>query len=219
MSSSQVPYIDIHTHHSLNRKGVLALYSCRWGTEPLPLSEQPYWCGIHPWDVDSVSKDFLEKLMTTPTSGIGEIGLDFLPGRPDRFLQTVWFERQLEIAAKRSLPVMLHIVRAHSETIKLLNQYRDKIPTIIVHGFKGHFDLAKEYIRRGIMLSFGISTFQSPKTMDTFCRIPMTSLFLESDDKETDIPYLYNEFAHLRGIMTEDFKKQLFENYVKVFET
>ena len=213
---SEIPYVDIHTHRFPAPEGVFSLYSCRFGTESLP-GVGPYWCGVHPWDADRVLLECLDGLRSVPAAGIGEIGLDFLPGRPDRFLQTEWFERQLAVARERSLPVMLHLVRAHAEGLAMLDRYGKGIPAVIVHGFIGSPELAGEYVRRGGMLSFGERALRSLKTTEAFRRMPLSSLFLESDDRETDMPGLYAGFARLRGMTEEDLKERVFENYLKVF--
>ena len=80
------PFVDIHTHRNEMRPNVVAIRSIRLGKECIPTSSEPFSAGIHPWDCETVSSEWLDSLETLPVAAVGEIGLDFC--KPiDRTLQ------------------------------------------------------------------------------------------------------------------------------------
>ena len=77
--------------------------------------------GYHPSEVSKVSDLDLEKLEEQAKSdkvvGIGEIGLDYHYGKEDREEQIKLFEKQLTLAQKLDLPVVIHSRDATLDTI------------------------------------------------------------------------------------------------------
>ncbi|MFT4979842.1 MAG: TatD DNase family protein, partial [Myxococcota bacterium] len=114
-------------------------------------------CGLHPWaigdDVDTPLRQLHKMIEAGGVSAIGEIGLDRSKGRNQRAQQRVAFAAQLRLSAAVGLPVLLHIVRAHGAAFALLDEVPP--PGGVVHGFSGAPEVAAEYVRRGLFISFG----------------------------------------------------------------
>ena len=73
-------------------------------------------------------------------------------------------------------PLVIHLVKAMSELLKLKQQIKPANPWII-HGFRGKAALAEECLRHGFYLSFG------EKYQEEALRItPAGRLFLETDE-------------------------------------
>ena len=78
-----------------------------------------YCLGIHPWFVKEHREEDLQaledQLAERPERcvGLGECGLDRLHGTLDE--QQPWFERQVAIAARQELPLIIHSVKTHDE--------------------------------------------------------------------------------------------------------
>jgi TatD DNase family protein len=118
--------------------------------------------GVHPLYVMQATDADLaaleQQLVMHRPLAVGEIGLDGYPGAPDMTQQRTWFEAQLALAAKYSLPVLLHVRHAVEDVIQCLKRVqgqRQKIPGGIAHAFNGSENQAEQLIRMGFMLGFG----------------------------------------------------------------
>jgi len=212
-----IPYVDIHVHHTAPRPGVTALRTHRLGVgEPLP--EGPFVTGVHPWDVREVDPSALDFFGTPPSGlvGVGEIGLDFAREGLDRQRQFDWLDRQLALAERSALPVVLHCVHAYNEIQVELKKHR--LRAVLFHGFIGPPELAVQLVRQGYHLSFFPRSFRSTRTVEALKSIPAERLFLETDDDPAaSIEELYALAAAERRTSVEALKAVVFDNYERVF--
>jgi TatD DNase family protein len=159
-----------------------------------------YWAaGLHPWWIDEQLESLgvlkaelatalaplwqqLQLCMTqTGCVALGECGLDKTI-TTDFALQQQLLTVQLQIAKAMNKPVILHAVKAHSETLQLLKQQRLPLGGV-VHGFSGSIELAQAYWSLGFHLGVGgtISYARAQKTRATLAKMPLESLVLETD--------------------------------------
>jgi TatD DNase family protein len=86
--------------------------------------------GIHPHDASKVTDAAigrLEELAKHPkVVAVGEIGLDFYRNRSSKESQVHAFKRQLELASKSRLPVVIHSRNANDEVFEILREYTMK---------------------------------------------------------------------------------------------
>lgn len=150
-----------------------------------------YFClGVHPSCLNE-GMDILEKLVVDNLNNpkfiaIGEIGLDYYYGKENKEKQIEIFERQLEIAEKYNLPVVIHSREATLDTLNILKKYN---VTGVIHSFNGSLEIAKEYIKMGFKLGVnGIITFKNCKLKEVIRELELSNLVLE-----TDAPYLTPE--------------------------
>lgn len=188
-------YIDIHTHNP--REDVLS----------------PTMAGVHPWLAESGVglPDFSQ------CDIIGETGLDYAC-EVDRELQKSLFRRHLEAATKANKPVVLHVVRAVDDVLKILDEY-SALRGVIFHGFIGSWQQAERCIERGYYLSFGPRSLGSPKTCEVIAKMPQNLLFCETDAEHDkgNIEEVYREVAELRGVDIEGLITSIEENYNTIF--
>ncbi len=120
-----------------------------------------YALGIHPWYVtEAIQEQFtrLNKMLSkrrhdkSPVA-VGECGLDKIKNQ-NRTLQLSAFERHIIIAKERSLPLIIHSVRAHNEVLAMLRKHRPEKGGII-HGFYGSCEVAEQYLKLGFKLGTG----------------------------------------------------------------
>ncbi len=148
--------------------------------------------GYHPSEVDIITDEdliLLEKqLQADKVVGVGEIGLDYYYGRENKDRQIELFEKQLKIAEKCNLPVVIHSRDATYDTIKLLKKYS---VTGVIHCFSGSFETATEYIKMGFALGIGgVLTFKNSNLPDIISSIPLENIVLETDSPYlTPVPY------------------------------
>ncbi|MGC9022398.1 MAG: TatD family hydrolase, partial [Dissulfurimicrobium sp.] len=81
--------------------------------------------GIHPHDADSMSREAVKELERLASFqkvvAIGEIGLDFAKGYSPRARQRDAFVRQIDLALRLSMPVIIHDRDAHDEVLGILD--------------------------------------------------------------------------------------------------
>lgn len=133
----------------------------RFGGGVLPVfGLHPWWVIEHFLDIEiETAFERLESQLHLAVA-LGELGLDFGPrskGPEDRERQTQVFREQLKLADRFSKPIVLHIVRAHEEAIKVLQEHRVG-PGVgsnrgIVHSFSGDESAAAAYVQLGLGLS------------------------------------------------------------------
>lgn len=155
--------------------------------------------GIHPENVDTVTnKDlkFVEKNLSNPKIvAIGEIGLDYHYTSDNKEKQQELFKKQLDLASKYHLPVVIHTRDAINDTYNILKQYKLKGT---IHCFSSSLEMANKFIKLGYKIGIGgVLTFKNAKKLqDIVQNIELKHILIE-----TDSPYLSPE--PLRGKKNE----------------
>ena len=149
--------------------------------------------GIHPSDAQQltdIDADLaeIETMLLDPDNkavALGEIGLDYHYPDTDKELQLSVFDRQMQMARRLALPVVIHDREAHADVMDIVRRYPDVKG--IFHSFSGSAEMAKELIRLGYMISFsGTVTFTNARRVVEACAaVPMEHILIE-----TDAPYL-----------------------------
>ena len=105
--------------------------------------------GFHPEVTNEITDADLEWLEKTIINnkkvvGVGEIGLDYHYDDSNKKEQIVLFEKQLELAKKLNLPVVIHSRDANSDTIRVLKKH-DVSGVIHCFGFSVNLFLLSFY--------------------------------------------------------------------------
>ena len=116
---------------------------------------------------------------------VGEIGLDYHYDLDPREVQAERFERQLELARRYELPVVIHVREAHDDMAAILTAH--PISHGVIHSFTAGPREAERYVSLGWHLAFnGVLTFPSCSDVREAARAcPDDRLLIE-----TDSPYL-----------------------------
>ena len=159
--------------------------------------------GIHPEDLQ-LSKEDPDKMISeiemlisdadmrrkNKIVALGEIGLDYHEWAeggfvPDRTLQKEYFSRQLELAEKYGMKVVIHDREAHGDVFEAVLRFPNV--TGVFHSYSGSGEMARELMRRGWYISFsGVVTFKNAERVRDVVRgIDLDKLLIE-----TDAPYL-----------------------------
>lgn len=146
--------------------------------------------GIHPENVETYTEDDIkyieDNLKKSKIVAIGEIGLDYHYTKDNKEKQIILFERQLKIAEKYHIPVIIHSREATEDTINCLKKYNI---TGVIHSFSGSLETAKIYIKMGFILGInGVITFKNSKLKEVIKEIDLENIIFE-----TDSPYLTPE--------------------------
>lgn len=116
---------------------------------------------------------------------IGEIGLDYYYDNSPREIQKEVFARQLEIANKISMPVVIHDRDAHKDCLDIILKNPPK--KLAYHCFSGSAEYAKTLVKLGYKLSFGGAiTFKNARVSHEV----IEAISIEHIMLETDSPYL-----------------------------
>ena len=155
--------------------------------------------GIHPENIDNVSNldfQFIEdNIHNNKIVAVGEIGLDYYYRTDNKDKQIEVFRKQLDIASKYNLPIVVHSRDAISDTYNILKEYKLKGT---IHCFSSSLEMAKEFIKLGYKIGVGgILTFKNSKKLQEIVKnIDLKHILIE-----TDSPYLSPE--PLRGKRNE----------------
>lgn len=173
--------------------------------------------GLHPWwlaEHTAVERalgwlELLAELQRGPAVAIGEIGLDKgLRDRLDLEEQIHWFERGLQLAAERELPVVLHIVGWYGRALEILRKVAPQWRGV-VHRWSGPPELVGPYVALGLHLSLALEPRPNQAKRAVIARaVPLDRLLVESDWPFLQLDYpqalaathqLLNEVAEWRG--------------------
>ena len=149
--------------------------------------------GVHPHDA-KLFNDGAEKLLLDLVSqserviAWGEIGLDYHYDHSPRDVQREVFRRQLRLARKAELPVIIHSREADDDTIRIIREeLAGDDRAGVMHCFGGSLQMARDAIELGFYISFaGNLTFKNAEGLRDIARqLPLDRLLIE-----TDCPYL-----------------------------
>jgi len=142
--------------------------------------------GLHPWTEDGTiaALESATETLGRPAA-IGEIGLDRSPAhRRGLERQVSRFRDQLALARRLELPVILHVVRAHGHALSIF----DASPASggMVHGFSGPPEIAQQWLRRGLMLSYGalLCNKRARRARASAALTPLDRLLIETDSPD-----------------------------------
>jgi TatD DNase family protein len=177
------PIIDIHTH---NAEALNAIYNLPTPTALHPAG-RPVSVGLHPWDTADKTPEELRQLYDGITrralldhdvAAIGETGLDNKRGA-DLATQIEVLCFHIALAQKLGKPLILHVVGAWSELLRIKRETAGKEVAWIIHGFRGKPELARQLLNAGFYLSLGLR--YNPASAEI---IPSDRLLLESDEAD-----------------------------------
>ena len=198
--------------------------------------------GVHPDEVDTMKEADMEELShmakETKVVAIGEIGLDYFrkEGNAYKSVQKEWFCRQLDLAKEIEKPVIIHSRDAAEDTIQILRDFRKENPQIenpgVIHCYSYSPELAKEYVAMGFYIGIGgVVTFKNAKKLvETVAQIPLERILVETDspylcpepnrgkrNDSSQIRYMIDRIADIRGIAPEEVEKQTEMNARKMY--
>lgn len=194
--------------------------------------------GVHPHDVelaDDMSYDRLETLVSDNREHIvayGEIGLDYAKQYSEPSIQKTAFHKQLLMAKKLGLPVIIHDRDAHRDTLEILRKTGPFPHGGVMHCFSGDLHLAEQVMELGFFISIpGVVTFKNGKSLqEVVSQTPLQSLLLETDgpflapvpwrgkrNEPSYLPYIAKQVADLKGISIVEVADQTSKNVQKLF--
>lgn len=190
--------------------------------------------GYHPSEAAVTTEEdllILEKqIKNKKVVGIGEIGLDYHYGKEDILLQQSLFRKQLGLANKYHLPVVIHSRDATQDTISILEEFTDVIG--VIHCFNGSIETAKKYLSMGYKLGIGgVVTFKNSNLYRVVKEIGINDIVLETDspylspepfrghvNSSKYIPYIAKKISDILDISLEEVGKITSKNALSLFD-
>ena len=212
----QFPYVDAHTHCPEEGDATSIQIHSLHLTEAMPehfAGRSFASIGLHPWQAEGSLLLLEEKLLTEPrVVALGEVGLDRVCSTPYS-KQLYFFREEARLADRLDLPLIIHLVRAQEDLVRLGKELRPRSPWLI-HGFRGKPQQAEQLLRAGFYLSFG-RYFHSESLALAYRE---GRAFLETDDiAELSIASVYEEASRSLGISLKELREKLYAQALSVF--
>ncbi|OXT15258.1 hydrolase TatD [Bacillus sp. OG2] len=147
--------------------------------------------GWHPVDaIDMTDEDlaWIEELAAHPkVVAIGEMGLDYHWDKSPKDVQKDVFRRQIRMAKKVKLPIVIHNRDATADVVEILREEGAGEVGGIMHCYSGSVEVAKECLDMNFYISLGgpVTFKNAKKPKEVAEAVPLEKLLIE-----TDCPYL-----------------------------
>ena len=178
--------------------------------------------GIYPSEAKTYTEEVEAKMIELAKNpkvvAIGEIGLDYYWDKSFVDLQKEVFIKQIKLANKLNLPIVVHDREAHKDCYDIVKEY-NKNSKVLFHCFSGSVEFMQECVKQGWYIAIGgVVTFKNAvKIKDVAKEIPLDKLVLETDapyltpvpfrgkeNKPAYTKYVAEEIARIREIQVEE---------------
>lgn len=191
--------------------------------------------GLHP---TSVKENYEEELAHVEDQfkkrkffAVGEIGIDLYWDTSTLEIQKITFKRQIQLAKKHKLPIVIHCRNAFDEIFEVLETEKGTDLFGVFHCFTGTLEQAQKAISYNMKLGIGgVVTFKNGK-IDTFLdQIPLEHIVLETDspylapvpfrgkrNESSYLIYISKKIAEIYNISEKELAQRTTENSRSVF--
>jgi len=198
--------------------------------------------GIHPSETKEITEKNLErirelvsedrKLLHPKIVALGEMGLDYHEEEVSKETQINWFEKQLALAKKLDLPVVVHSRDAAQDTYEVLKHHLVAEGAGIIHCFSYSKEMAKSFLDLGYYIALGgVVTFKNGRVAkEVVSYLPKDRLLLETDspyiapeplrgsrNNSGNLRYVVEKMAELRNTTPEDIMETTWENANRLY--
>ena len=200
-------------------------------------------CGISPNDISDIEENMSQNLelqlnqieelaKNKKVVAIGEIGLDYYWNKENKENQKIVFKKQIELANKLSLPIVIHTREAIFDTLEIL-----KTNTVtnkgVFHCCPLNLDLIKEGLKLGFYISFaGSITFKNSKNaVDAINAVPLDKILIETDspylapepkrgtrNNSANVIYMAQKIADVKKLRLEQVANATYQNAQTIFK-
>lgn len=177
----------------------------------------------------------IDKLISTNLSSkrivaVGEIGFDYHYDT-DKKIQYEAFSKQIDIANKYDLPIVIHTRDAVMDTLTMLKEHPVNKKGVF-HCCPLNRELVKEALKLGFYISMaGPVTFKNSKNANEIIEMcPMDKILIETDspylapepvrgtrNDSRNLKYIAQKIASVKGMAVEEVAKATYENTMRCF--
>ncbi|TCL00051.1 TatD DNase family protein [Natranaerovirga hydrolytica] len=192
--------------------------------------------GVHPHDAHTLEDNVLNELEALTKHkkvvAVGEIGLDYYYDNAPKAIQKEGFIKQIELAKKVNLPIIVHSREAAKDTMDIIKETAIKNTGGVIHCYSYSYEVAKEYVDMGFYIGIGgVVTFKNAKKLiEVVEKIPLEHLLIETDcpylapvpnrgkrNDSTNLVYVAQAIAQIKNIEYDEVVKVTRENAIKLF--
>ncbi|MEY9864635.1 TatD DNase family protein [Peribacillus sp. B2I2] len=192
--------------------------------------------GWHPVDaIDMTEEDLLwiEELSNHPkVVAIGEMGLDYHWDKSPKDVQMEVFRKQIRLAKKVGLPIIIHNREATADIVKILKEEEASEVGGIMHCFSGSAETALECINMNFYISLGgpVTFKNAKKPKEVAAAVPLDRLLIETDcpylaphpyrgkrNEPSYVKFVAEQIAEIKQLTIEEVSKATTENAKKLF--
>lgn len=193
--------------------------------------------GWHPVDaIDMTDEDlkWIEELSAhEKIVAIGEMGLDYHWDKSPKDVQKEVFKKQIELAKRVKLPIVIHNREATRDTINILKEMHAEEVSGIMHAFANATETElKEVLDLGFYVSLGGPvTFKNAKVpKEVAIQVPLDRLLVETDapyltphpyrgkrNEPMHVKLVAEEIARLRDMTYEEIAGHTTENAKRIY--
>jgi len=194
--------------------------------------------GIQPTDTKDLDDKKFKKIENASKNekivAIGEIGLDYYWDKEKevRNTQKKWFEAQIELARRSSLPLVIHSRDAAKDTLDIMKSLNTGDIGGVIHCFSYEKEMAREYLNMGFYLGIGgVVTFKNSRKLKEVVEYsPIENLVLETDapyltptphrgerNDSTYLKYVIEEIARIKNMSPQEVEDITFNNAMKMY--
>ncbi len=193
--------------------------------------------GISPNDIEDATIEDLkiikELAKNHKVRAIGEIGLDYYWNKENKEKQKEFFIKQIEIANKLDLPIVIHTRDAVMDTLDILKNKICPNKKGIFHCCPLNIELIKEALKLDFYISFaGPVTFKNSKNaQEVVEKVPLEKILIETDapylspepvrgtrNDSRNVKYTAQKIADIKQIELSAVAEQTYKNAKKIFE-
>jgi TatD DNase family protein len=197
-----------------------------------------YACvGWHPVDaIDMTDEDlqWIEELTAHPkVVALGEMGLDYHWDKSPKDIQKQVFRKQIKLAKKVKLPIVIHNREATADIIDILKEEAAEEVGGIMHCFSGSPEVAKECVKMNFYISLGgpVTFKNAKKPKEVAAEIPLDKLLIETDcpylaphpyrgkrNEPSYVKLVAEQIAEIKGITFDEVAEVTSQNAKKIFD-
>ena len=143
--------------------------------------------GCHPHNAkfyDDALETRLQIALRDPlVAAIGEVGLDYHYDHSPRPAQREAFRRQIRLAHRTGLPLILHLREAHDDGLAIMNEEGFPEAGVLLHCFNLDKDILAPWVEKGCFIAFGgpLTFKNTPEVRESAREVPLTRLLTETD--------------------------------------
>lgn len=192
-----------------------------------PQSDDKMW--IH--NIEEIDKLISANLSSKRIVAVGEIGLDYHYDT-DKKIQYEAFSKQIDIANKYDLPIVIHTRDAVMDTLTMLKEH-----PVNKKGVFHCCPLNRELVKEALKLDYYISiagpvTFKNSKNaIEIIEMCPLDRILIETDspylapepvrgtrNDSRNLKYIAHKIASVKGISIEEVANATYNNAIRCFE-
>lgn len=182
-------------------------------------------------NIEEIDKLIHVNLSSKRIVAVGEIGLDYHYDT-DKKIQYEAFSRQIDIANKYNLPIVIHTRDAVMDTLTMLKEHPANKKGVF-HCCPLNRELVKEALKLGFYISMaGPVTFKNSKNANEIIEMcPLDRILIETDspylapepvrgtrNDSRNLKYIAHKIASVKGLTIEEVADATYKNTMRCFE-